>query len=85
MESRVHVAASLRKLSTFLDNSGDQSRTFQEVGDEVPVFFPSRSFVFLLLLIFYVSHFGNPEIRFFLSVSWDKEKISVANNLYIRP
>ncbi|XP_066224354.1 focadhesin isoform X2 [Saccopteryx leptura] len=31
MESRVHVAASLRKLSTYLDASGSQSRTFQEV------------------------------------------------------
>ncbi|XP_077004160.1 focadhesin isoform X2 [Tamandua tetradactyla] len=31
MESRVHVAASLRKLSTYLDDSGNQSRTFQEV------------------------------------------------------
>uniref|UniRef100_A0A8C4MME2 Focadhesin n=1 Tax=Equus asinus TaxID=9793 RepID=A0A8C4MME2_EQUAS len=31
MESRVHVAASLRKLSTYLDDSGSQSRTFQEV------------------------------------------------------
>lgn len=31
MESRVHVAASLRKLSTYLDDSGGQSRTFQEV------------------------------------------------------
>ncbi|XP_045738437.2 focadhesin isoform X3 [Mirounga angustirostris] len=30
-ESRVHVAASLRKLSTYLDDSGSQSRTFQEV------------------------------------------------------
>lgn len=30
-ESRVHVAATLRKLSTYLDESGDQSRTFQEV------------------------------------------------------
>lgn len=30
-ESRVHVAASLRKLSTYLDESGSQSRTFQEV------------------------------------------------------
>ncbi|KAL1777267.1 focadhesin isoform X1 [Sigmodon hispidus] len=30
-ESRVHVAASLRKLSTYLDDSGNQSRTFQEV------------------------------------------------------
>ncbi|XP_006881335.1 PREDICTED: focadhesin [Elephantulus edwardii] len=31
IESRVHVAASLRKLSTHLDDSGSQSRTFQEV------------------------------------------------------
>ncbi|XP_031233685.1 focadhesin isoform X2 [Mastomys coucha] len=31
LESRVHVAASLRKLSTYLDESGSQSRTFQEV------------------------------------------------------
>ncbi|XP_037654619.1 focadhesin [Choloepus didactylus] len=31
MESRVHVAASLRKLSAYLDDSGSQSRTFQEV------------------------------------------------------
>lgn len=30
-ESRVHVAASLRKLSSYLDESGSQSRTFQEV------------------------------------------------------
>ncbi|CAH6790520.1 Focad [Phodopus roborovskii] len=30
-ESRVHVAASLRKLSAYLDGSGSQSRTFQEV------------------------------------------------------
>ncbi|XP_033613540.1 focadhesin isoform X2 [Fukomys damarensis] len=30
-ESRVHVAASLRKLSAHLDASGSQSRTFQEV------------------------------------------------------
>lgn len=30
-ESRVHVAASLRKLSAYLDESGSQSRTFQEV------------------------------------------------------
>ncbi|XP_072697614.1 focadhesin isoform X1 [Canis lupus baileyi] len=30
-ESRVHVAASLRKLSTYLDDSGSQSRTFQEI------------------------------------------------------
>ncbi|XP_008843747.1 focadhesin isoform X2 [Nannospalax galili] len=30
-ESRVHVAASLQKLSTYLDDSGSQSRTFQEV------------------------------------------------------
>ncbi|KAI4573417.1 hypothetical protein MJT46_004657 [Ovis ammon polii x Ovis aries] len=30
-ESRVHVAASLRKLSAYLDDSGSQSRTFQEV------------------------------------------------------
>nr|XP_045002394.1 focadhesin isoform X2 [Jaculus jaculus] len=30
-ESRVHVAASLQKLSTYLDDSGNQSRTFQEV------------------------------------------------------
>uniref|UniRef100_F7BM63 Focadhesin n=1 Tax=Monodelphis domestica TaxID=13616 RepID=F7BM63_MONDO len=30
-ESRVHIATSLRKLSTYLDESGDQSRTFQEV------------------------------------------------------
>ena len=34
MESRVHVAASLRKLSAYLDDSGSQSRTFQEVGDQ---------------------------------------------------
>ncbi|XP_035294525.1 focadhesin isoform X3 [Cricetulus griseus] len=32
MESRVHVAASLRKLSTYLDDSGSQSRTFQETS-----------------------------------------------------
>ncbi|XP_063107952.1 focadhesin isoform X2 [Cavia porcellus] len=31
VESRVHVAASLRKLSVYLDDSGSQSRTFQEV------------------------------------------------------
>ncbi|KAM8804142.1 focadhesin isoform 1-T1 [Rhynchonycteris naso] len=31
MESRVHVAASLQRLSTYLDASGSQSRTFQEV------------------------------------------------------
>ncbi|XP_007950736.1 focadhesin [Orycteropus afer afer] len=31
VESRVHVAASLRKLSAYLDDSGTQSRTFQEV------------------------------------------------------
>ncbi|XP_057639545.1 focadhesin isoform X1 [Chionomys nivalis] len=31
MESRVHVAASLRKLSAYLDDSASQSRTFQEV------------------------------------------------------
>ncbi|XP_033093351.1 focadhesin isoform X5 [Trachypithecus francoisi] len=31
MQSRVHVAASLRKLSAYLDDSGSQSRTFQEV------------------------------------------------------
>ncbi|XP_053427642.1 focadhesin isoform X2 [Nycticebus coucang] len=31
LESRVHVAASLRKLSAYLDDSGSQSRTFQEV------------------------------------------------------
>ncbi|KAM5300200.1 focadhesin isoform 3-T3 [Ctenodactylus gundi] len=31
MESRVHVAASLRRLSMYLDDSGGQSRTFQEV------------------------------------------------------
>ncbi|XP_012876282.1 PREDICTED: focadhesin isoform X1 [Dipodomys ordii] len=31
MESRVHVAASLRKLSAYLDDSRSQSRTFQEV------------------------------------------------------
>ncbi|XP_045145044.1 focadhesin isoform X2 [Echinops telfairi] len=31
IESRVHVAASLRKLSAHLDDSGSQSRTFQEV------------------------------------------------------
>ncbi|ELW72499.1 hypothetical protein TREES_T100007071 [Tupaia chinensis] len=31
MESRVHVAASLRKLSAYLDDSESQSRTFQEV------------------------------------------------------
>ncbi|XP_073907816.1 focadhesin isoform X4 [Castor canadensis] len=31
MESRVHVAASLRKLSAYLDDRGSQSRTFQEV------------------------------------------------------
>lgn len=31
VESRVHVAASLRKLSAYLDDSGNQSRTFQEV------------------------------------------------------
>ncbi|XP_053512244.1 focadhesin [Artibeus jamaicensis] len=30
-ESRVHVAVSLRKLSAYLDDSGSQSRTFQEV------------------------------------------------------
>ncbi|XP_032490544.1 focadhesin isoform X2 [Phocoena sinus] len=30
-ESQVHVAASLRKLSVYLDDSGGQSRTFQEV------------------------------------------------------
>nr|KAF6433433.1 hypothetical protein HJG59_005249 [Molossus molossus] len=30
-ESRVHVAVSLRKLSAYLEDSGDQSRTFQEV------------------------------------------------------
>nr|KAF6331697.1 focadhesin [Pipistrellus kuhlii] len=30
-ESRVHVAASLRRLSAHLDGSGSQSRTFQEV------------------------------------------------------
>ncbi|XP_070650571.1 focadhesin isoform X1 [Bos indicus] len=30
-ESRVHVAASLRKLSAYLDDSRSQSRTFQEV------------------------------------------------------
>lgn len=30
-ESRVHVAASLRRLSEYLDESGSQSRTFQEV------------------------------------------------------
>ncbi|XP_013371804.1 PREDICTED: focadhesin isoform X3 [Chinchilla lanigera] len=30
-ESRVHVAASLRRLSAYLDDSGSQSRTFQEV------------------------------------------------------
>lgn len=31
VESRVHVAASLQKLSAYLDDSGGQSRTFQEV------------------------------------------------------
>ncbi|KAM6170527.1 focadhesin isoform 2-T2 [Rhynchocyon petersi] len=31
VESRVHVAASLRKLSAYLDDSESQSRTFQEV------------------------------------------------------
>ncbi|XP_074137958.1 focadhesin isoform X2 [Sminthopsis crassicaudata] len=30
-ESRVHIATALRKLSAYLDDSGDQSRTFQEV------------------------------------------------------
>ncbi|XP_068944184.1 focadhesin isoform X2 [Petaurus breviceps papuanus] len=30
-ESRVHIATSLRKLSAYLDDSGDQSRAFQEV------------------------------------------------------
>ncbi|XP_074064886.1 focadhesin isoform X1 [Macrotis lagotis] len=30
-ESRVHIATSLRKLSAYLDESGNQSRTFQEV------------------------------------------------------
>nr|XP_020036240.1 focadhesin isoform X2 [Castor canadensis] len=32
MESRVHVAASLRKLSAYLDDRGSQSRTFQETS-----------------------------------------------------
>ncbi|KAI2552232.1 focadhesin, partial [Homo sapiens] len=31
MQSRVHVAALLRKLSAHVDDSGSQSRTFQEV------------------------------------------------------
>lgn len=43
-ESRVHVAASLRKLSAYLDDSGSQSRTFQEVRGEVPVSFPFPAF-----------------------------------------
>ncbi|KAM9095278.1 focadhesin [Sarcophilus harrisii] len=30
-ESRVHIATALRKLSAYLDDSADQSRTFQEV------------------------------------------------------
>ena len=74
-ESRVHVAASLRKLSTYLDDSGSQSRTFQEVGDEVAVFFPFLAFVFLLLLIFYFPYFCDSAIKFFFNFKWDKEKI----------
>lgn len=37
-------------------------------------FFPLLSFVFLWPLTFYFSYFGNPEIKFFLSFNWDKEK-----------
>lgn len=76
-EARVHVAASLRKLSAYLDGSGDQSRTFQEVGDggrQSDSFFPFPALVFLLLFIFYFSYFGDPKIKFFLSCNWDKEK-----------
>lgn len=43
-ESRVHVAASLRKLNAYLDDSGSQSRTFQEVGGEVPGSSPFPAF-----------------------------------------
>lgn len=58
MESRVHVAASLRKLSTYLDDSGSQSRTFQEVGNKSYGFLPFSVFYFpvaayLLLLTFW--------------------------------
>lgn len=52
MQSRVHVAASLRKLSAYLDDSGSQSRTFQEVGDGGYIFFPSVLFCFLLATYF---------------------------------
>ena len=45
-ESRVHVAASLRKLSAYLDASGSQSRTFQEVGDLGSTSLPSAGFCF---------------------------------------
>lgn len=74
-ESRVHVAASLRKLSAYLDDSGSQSRTFQEVGGEVPGSFPFPAFAFLLLLISYFSHLGDPGIKFFLNLHWGKENI----------
>lgn len=58
MESRVHVAASLRKLSTYLDDSGSQSRTFQEVGAGGDGFLPIVVFCFpvaayFLLLMFW--------------------------------
>lgn len=58
MESRVHVAASLRKLSLYLDDSGSQSRTFQEVGDTSYRSLPQAIFCFpvgayILLLIFW--------------------------------
>ena len=52
MQSRVHVAALLRKLSAHLDDSGSQSRTFQEVRDGGYIFFPSALFCFLLATYF---------------------------------
>ena len=51
-ESRVHVAASLRKLSAYLDDSGSQSRTFQEVGDQGSTSLPSAGFCLPLAAYF---------------------------------
>lgn len=80
-ESRVHVAASLRKLSAYLDDSGSQSRTFQEVGGEVPVSFPSPVFASWCCL-FSASHIlVTLELNSFSPSSGIRRKIRVASHL----
>lgn len=68
------MAAALRKLAAHLDDSGSQGRTSQEVGDGALGVSPSLAFVFSLLPVFF-SHFGAPEMKFFLSFNWGKGKI----------